>query len=284
MRNLIEFLIKYNHWLLFAILETVCMLLLFQFNSYQGSVYFTSANTVAGKVYEWEAEALKFFHISEINNQLTQRNLLLEQQVKALSAQLSAVRDSNYAERTCAEVVRNYRLIPAKVVSSSLDKKDNLMTIDKGSADGIHPDMGVVCGKGVVGIVYQSSRHYSIVIPVLNSKSNISVMIAKRGYFGYLRWTGGASDKAYVDDVPRHARFALGDKIVTSGYSAIFPSGIEVGKVLHVYNSSDGLSYRIQVQLSTDFGNLRDVCVVDDTLMREQSELMKAAQDSVKLR
>lgn len=142
--------------------------------------------------------------------------------------------------------------------------------------------MGVACGNGVVGIVYMAGIHYAVVIPVLNSKSNISCSIQGRNYFGYLHWNGGASNMAYLDDVPRHAKFKLGDRIVTSGYSSVFPAGVLVGKIKHVYNSEDGLSYRLAVQLSTDFGNLRDVCVIDDASIREQRQVIKAAQDSIK--
>ena len=87
---------------------------------------------------------------------------------------------------------------------------------------------------------------------------------------------------AYLDDVPRHAKFKLGDRIVTSGYSSVFPAGVLVGKIKHVYNSEDGLSYRLAIELSTDFGNLRDVCVIDDASIREQRQVIKAAQDSIK--
>jgi rod shape-determining protein MreC len=143
--------------------------------------------------------------------------------------------------------------------------------------------MGVVSGTGVVGIVYMTSPHYSIVIPVLSSQSNISCTIEKRGYFGYLHWNGGPSSLAYVDDIPRHAKFRRGDNIVTSGYSSIFPEGIMVGKVGYVFNSADGLSYRVQVHLSTDFGRLRDVCVIADESMKERLQIMRAAQDSMKI-
>ena len=126
------------------------------------------------------------------------------------------------------------------------------------------------------------SEHYSIVIPVLNSQSNISCTIQKRGYFGYLRWKGGSSDIAYVEDIPRHAHFRKHDKVVTSGYSSIFPPGIMVGEIQQVYNSKDGLSYRLKVKLSVDFGKLRDVCVINDKAMEERIELLRAAQDSIK--
>ena len=282
MRNLLEFLAKYNHWFVFLILEVVSMVLLFQYNSYQGSAWFSSANAVTGKLYEWDANVETFFSLTKVNQELTQRNAYLEQEVQKLSDSLVCVtKDSSIYHRDQFALLRNYRLIPAKVVANSIDKPGNLMTIDKGSADGIHKDMGVISGTGVVGIVYLVAEHYAIVIPVLNTKSNISCMIQNRGYFGYLRWKGGVSDLAYLEEVPRHAHFKLGDYVVTSGYSAVFPPGVRVGRILHVFNSADGLSYRVQLRLSTDFARLRDVCVIDDAAIKERLEIMRAAQDSI---
>lgn len=282
MRNLLEFLAKYNHWFVFLILEVVSMVLLFQYNSYQGSAWFSSANAVTGKLYEWDANVETFFSLTKVNQELTLRNAYLEQEVQKLSDSLvSVTKDSSIYHRDQFALLRNYRLIPAKVVANSVDKPGNLMTIDKGSADGIHKDMGVISGTGVVGIVYLVAEHYAIVIPVLNTKSNISCMIQNRGYFGYLRWKGGVSDLAYLEEVPRHAHFKLGDYVVTSGYSAVFPPGVRVGRILHVFNSADGLSYRVQLRLSTDFARLRDVCVIEDAAMKERLEIMRAAQDSI---
>ena len=282
MRNLLEFLAKYNHWFVFLILEVVSMVLLFQYNSYQGSAWFSSANAVTGKLYEWDANVETFFSLTKVNQELTQRNAYLEQEVQKLSDSLvSVTKDSSIYHRDQFALLRNYRLIPAKVVANSVDKPGNLMTIDKGSADGIHKDMGVISGTGVVGIVYLVAEHYAIVIPVLNSKSNFSCMLQNRGYFGYLRWKGGVSDLAYLEEVPRHAHFKLGDYVVTSGYSAVFPPGVRGGRILHVFNSADGLSYRVQLRLSTDFARLRDVCVIDDAAMKERLEIMRAAQDSI---
>lgn len=283
MKNLIDFIQKYNHWFLFILLEVISLVLLFQYNSYQGSVWFTSANYVSGKVLAGEAEVESFFSLGKVNQELTQRNLYLEQQVRKLNTELGeATKDTGWVHRNELALLQGYHLIPAKVVSNSVARHDNLITIDKGTADGVHKDMGVACGNGVVGIVYLSSLHYSVVIPVLNTESNISCRIRGRGYFGYLHWNGGDTQLAYVEDVPRHARFRLYDQVETSGYSSVFPPGILVGKILHVYNSVDGVSYRLQIKLSTDFGRLRDVCVIDNAPVQERLDVMRAAQDSLK--
>ena len=285
MRNLLDFLAKYSYWLLFALLEAISFILLFRFNSYQGSVWFSSANIVAGKIYDTSSKIESYFQLSKINEQLTQRNLYLEQRLAKLERDLGdSAADTAMNKSLLLQSLHPYRLIPAKVVGMSWNRRDNLLTINKGEADGVKKDMGVVCGTGVVGIVYLTSAHYSIVIPVLNSQSNISCIIQGRGYFGYLHWTGGNISEAYVDDVPRHAHFKLYENVVTSGYSSVFPAGVMVGKILHVYNSTDQMSYRLKVELATDFGKLRDVCVIDNTALSEQADIMRAAEDSIHTR
>lgn len=282
MNNLLDFLSRHYHWFLFVFLEVICAVLLFQYNNYQSSVWFSSANVVTGKVYEVNSKITQFFSLVKLNEELTHRNVYLEQQVQALYNQLEEKDvDTTLAKGASMKVLEHFRVIPAKVVSNSVDKKDNLITIDKGEADGVRKDMGVVSGTGVVGIVYMAGKHYSVVIPVLSSKSSISCTIDGRGYVGYLHWTGGNSQMAYVDDIPRHARFKLYDRVVTSGYSSVFPPGIAVGKIRHVYNSSDGLSYRLQVHLYTDFSRLRNVCVIDDDHIQERLDILRAAQDSL---
>lgn len=282
MRNLLEFLTKHYHWLVFLVLEVVSFVMLFQFNSYQGSVWFSSANAVVGKVYEWEAGIESFFSLTRLNESLTLRNFYLERQVNQLSRLYADLtKDTTVMERNEMEFLSRYKLIPAKVVSNSVDRNDNLMTIDRGRKDGVEVDMGVACGNGVVGVVYLVSDNYSVVMPVLNNHSRISCSIRHRGYFGYLKWTGGDASIAYVEDVPRHAKFKLGDWVETSGYSSIFPQGVLVGKILQVYNSRDGLSYKLKVKLTTDFGCVRDVYVISDKGIAERTRLMEAARDSM---
>lgn len=282
MHNLLEFLTKYYHWFIFILLECISVSMIFSYNSYQNSSWVTSANVVSGKVYEVNSNVEQFFSLVKNNEKLTQRNLYLEQQVKMLSEQLTKqTGDSTFMNMAEVKMLEHYNVMPAKVVSNSIADGNNLITIDKGEADGVHRDMGVASGTGVVGIVYQTTQHYSVVIPLLNERSNISCKIDGRGYFGSLKWLGKDSRYAFLDDIPRHAHFKLYDKVVTSGYSSVFPEGVQVGRILHVYNSPDGVSYRCMVELSTDFSRLRDVCVIDDKMMNERLEVIRAARDSL---
>jgi rod shape-determining protein MreC len=285
MKNLLEFLGKYYHWVLFVVLEVISLVLLFQYNSYQGSVWFSSANVVIGRIYEWTSAVESYISMKKVNEDLTLRNFYLERQVSQLRRLYGeATKQEDPKEQQGLEFLNHYKLIPAKVITNELNMTNNLMTIDKGSADSIRVGMGVACGKGIVGVTYLVASHYTVVIPVLNSKSSrISCAIRGHEYFGVLRWYGEDARYAYVEDIPRHARFKRGDWVETNGFSSIFPPGVLVGQIVEVYNSRDGLSYKLKVRLSTDFGNLRDVVVINDQAIEERLKLIQAAKDSLKL-
>lgn len=285
MQNLLDFLARHFHWLVFLVLETVSGILLFSYNSYQGSAWISTANVVTGKTLELRANMEQFFSMKYVNAELSQRNIVLEQQLavyREAMARSSLTVDSGLVD-SIAGIVQS-SAIPAKVVANTVDRRDNLITIDRGLADGVQTDMGVVSGTGLVGVVYMAGEHYSIVLPVLNRRSRISCSIRGRDYFGYLTWYGGSPVEAYVEDIPRHARFQKGDWVETSGYSAIFPKGVVVGKIINIYNSPDGLSYSLKVHLSTDFACLRDVFVISNDDFLEQRRLMESARDSLEVK
>ena len=274
MRNLINFLLKYNYWFLFVILEVASFVLLFRFNNYQQSVYFTSANTVVGAVYEVSGGISSYFHLKSVNEDLLDRNMLLEEQINNLEKALKERQLDSIAVNSIRKMPqKDYQLFKARVIKNSLNLADNYITLDRGSSSGIHSEMGVVDGNGIVGIVYETSPSYSVVISVLNSKSNISCKIVGSDYFGYLKWEHGDTRYAYLKDLPRHAEFNLGDTVVTSGFSTVFPEGIMVGTVDDMSDSHDGLSYLLKIKLATDFGKLSDVRVIARNGQQEQKEL-----------
>ena len=263
MHNLLDFLRKYAYFFLFLLLESLSLLLLFRFNHYQGSVAFSAANAAVARVETGYAEALAYLQLQGVNRQLTEENMRLQMQTNRLrEALMTATRDTCITQRLMMERLADYELIAARVVQNSQGYRDNYIVIDRGTTDGVQPEMGVVGGGGVVGIVYLTGRHHSLVIPVTNSKSSISCRVRGQRYFGYLQWNGGDMMHAYVDDFPRYAKVKKGEAVETSGYSSVFPPGIFVGRISGIENSPDGQSYKLDIVLGTHFGNLRDVSVV----------------------
>lgn len=259
MHNLWIFLNRYSHWFLFVILFGGSLFLLFRFNVYHKSIGFTSASTVSGKVLEGVSYVNSYMALGEKNRELARYNIVLQQRIDALKYQLASYEADSLVESHFSDA----NMIEARVVSNTVGKKDNFLTINKGELDGVKPEMGVVCGTGIVGVVYQTSSHYSIVMSALNSESAISCRLRGTDYFGYLRWNGEHVLYADLGEIPRHAKVKPGMQVETSGFSAVFPAGIFVGRVKEVHNSEDGLSFTLKVNLSTDFARLSDVYVLD---------------------
>lgn len=264
MNALSDKLKNWGHWIVFLILEVASLVLLFRFNAYQGSVWTTQANDVVGRVLEGRQRLIAYSQLGEANRQLTEMNLQLQSELDVVRHRLAELEhDSSATERAVSSQLAGIHRIPAQVVSNSIRDRENYITINRGLADGVQNEMGVVCGTGVVGIVYQAGQHYSLVLPVLNSRSSISCRLHDTEYFGYMKWNGGSPLLAFIDDIPRHAKIKVGEMVETSGFSSVFPAGIFVGKVRRILNSDDGLSYKLEIGLSTDFARLRNVSVIE---------------------
>lgn len=278
MHNLLEFIKRYFYWVVFLLLEAVGFVMLFRYNDYQASVWFTSANELTAKVNQAYSDVMAYMSLGNINRDLTERNIMLQKQVDQLREVLAMQGvDSIALDEKQRNVLGGFRLIPAQVTENNITSANNFIVINKGEADGVRPDMGVAGGAGIVGIVFLTSRSYSLVMPVVNRHSSISCRIRGHRFFGYLNWEGGSPLVAYLNDVPRYARFNVGDYVETSGYSGVFPPGLFVGRIIGIGNSRDGLSYRVRVNLATDFANLRDVCVFSNPAKAELDSLKSHA-------
>lgn len=282
MNNLLLFLQKYYYWFVFLILEIVSLILLFQYNSYQGSVYFTSANVMSGYIHEVQSRIASYFSLQQVNQELTQQNVRLSMELSDLRESMVVAEDSTFFAPSVKSTLAEYPTLQAVVVNITLNRKNNFLTINKGVADGVKPEMGVLGGNGLVGVVYKTTAHYSLVMPIINTSSNISCRIRNRGYFGYLRWNAEDSRYAMLEDVPRHASFKKGDLVETSGFSEMFPEGVFVGRIEEIYNSPDGLSYQLKVKLAVNFGHLRDVLVLQHEPNKELEELQEEMDNANK--
>ena len=277
MRTFLEFLRRHNYLLLFLVLEAVSFTLLFRFNSYQGSVWLTAAGRLTAEMNSLYAEGESFLNLRNVNADLAHRNLLLQRQNDQLREALKRYGVTEVATDSLSrEAMAGHTTVPAVVVSTTTQRRNNYLVLNKGTADGVRPELGVVGGQGVVGIVYLCEKHHSLVIPLTNRKSNLSCRVRGANYFGSLTWEGRDLRFATLDDIPRYAKVKTGDIVETSGFSAVFPPGLFVGRVTEVKNSADGQSYTLNVQLATDFSLVRDVSLI--------STHYKAETDSLKVR
>lgn len=264
MSPLLQFLYKQLHWIVFIVLEVICFVLLFSYNSFQGSIYLSTANGVTARFIAGKDKVTSYFNLAEVNTRLTAQNADLQERIAELESILSLHRLDSLAQVEIVQRVHRsgYTVTPAQVIDKSVNRTDNYITLDRGSLDGIRPDMGVIGIDGVVGVVYKCSEHYSLVIPLLNSKSSVSCKVLGCNDIGYLRWDGGDARYAILHDLPRYSTVSVGDSIVTSGNSSFFPEGVLVGRVEELYPSSDGLYMTLKVSLNTRFSQLEHAFIM----------------------
>lgn len=278
MRTILEFLRRYNYLFLFLVLEAVSFTLLFRFNSYQGNVWLTAAGRVTARLNALYGEGESYLNLRYVNSDLVRRNILLQQQNEKLREALAKKGEaSHFTDSLTQQAAADLSMTAANVVSSITQRRNNYIVVNRGTADGIRPEQGVVGGQGVVGIVYLCEEHNSLVIPLTNRRSNLSCRVRGGNYFGSLTWDGKDLRYATLDDIPRYAKVKKDDIVETSGFSAVFPPGLFVGRVTEVRNSSDGQSYTLIVHLGADFSTLRDVNIISTSYKAETDSLRQRA-------
>ena len=260
--------------MLFILYVLISCSLLFNNNPYQHSVFLTSANSVSTGVYNASNSVTSYFNLRDINEDLQRNNADLELQLLSLKAELRKYREQEYADSVPVDsALSRYKFVIAHVINQPTTRPHNYITIEKGSLDGIQPEMGVVDQNGVVGIVNVTGPHSARVISLLNNNLRISCKIKRSQQVGSLVWDGRNSQEAVLEELPRHATFSKGDTVVTSGYSTAFPEGVPVGVVLGLMKDYDENFYALRIKLFTDFSTLSTVRVISDGMKSELENL-----------
>lgn len=166
-----------------------------------------------------------------------------------------------------------YKFLPAHVIKNTVNFDNNFLTIDKGKKDGVRIDDGVVCADGIVGVVVNVSKNYSVILSVLNTMSGVNVKLARTGHWGTIKWDGKNYRYVVLEGIPNHIKIMKGDTVLTSAYSSIFPENIEVGTIDTFYRNEEDNFYNIKVLLSTDFKKVNNVLIISNLRRNEQQNL-----------
>lgn len=273
MRNLLNFLIRYSTWFVFTFYVLLSITLLVIGNSYHQSVYLTSANVITGGIYNGTSKVTGYFNLRSINQSLQARNAQLQNEVLNLNNQIAQYKVLLSDTLPALPSIDRYDYIEAAVINNNTRLPKNFFTIDRGHMDGVERGMGVVDQNGVVGIINVTGPHMSRVISLLNETQHFSVKIKDTSFVGSLNWKGKDASIAYVEEIPRHVEYQIGDTIVTSGYSTTFPEGIPVGTIMNCVRSQDDSFYTFKVKLMPDFRALSNVRVIKDIYKTEIDSL-----------
>ncbi len=268
MRNPFQYF-KSNSFLLFFILETICLFLVVGYNKSQKEIFINSTNIFTGKIHEKTSEFSNYMSLSELADKLSVQNANLRKQLIELETKMH--QDSNFVMDSIVELdsTQVYSFLPVKIINNSVNKIYNTFTLNKGSNDGIKYKQGVIGNDGVYGIVIRVGKHYSVAMSILNPEMKVSGLIKNRDYIGSINWNGDITH-VRMNDVPKHAVFEKGDTIITSGYSSIFPKGLHIGVIDTFWIESGRNFYNIDVKLGEDLAKVSYAYVVSHKLKEEQ--------------
>lgn len=259
---------------LFLLLEGLSFALLVQANENPRRVFSSAVNALGAQVNGFSAWLGSF-------SELREQNQLLKEEVAKLRTQLAVsfydnqIRRDTVNQQVDSSFIQKYRFQEAEILSNSISLRNNFLTINRGSSDGITPGMGVISSTGVVGIVRAVSPHYALVMSVLHSQAKISAAIRGKGYFGTLVWNGRDPRYLELQDIPKHTAIKVGDQVETSGFSVYFPAGIPIGKVTAVDLPAGESNFRLQVRLNLAMHQLRTVYIVENLHREELIQLEK---------
>ncbi|MGD1846128.1 MAG: rod shape-determining protein MreC [Salibacteraceae bacterium] len=269
MRNLFVLFWKYHLFLLFLLLEGIAFLLIVQGNKHHSGQFYSSANAVAGNRNSLVNNDSEYFDLKQENQELVREVA----ELKSLEPNAFRVVSASEIEINDTVYQQQYKFLGAKVIKSTVNRRNNYLMLNRGTSDGLAPDMGVIGPNGVVGKVQDVSEHFATVTSVLHKHTSIPTLHPSSGFPGLLNWDGADPTVGILNDVPLQAKVAEGDTLVTSGSSTIFPEGVAIGTVIDFEPKPESNFHRIRVRLFTNFYTVSHCFVVKNLLKSEQLEL-----------
>jgi len=271
MRNLIAFFKRFRIFIYFALLQGIALSTYFTYLSYPRSQYLTTASAVSGQLLIYRNDVSKHFQLPYNNRKLQYENIQLRSKLPQsfIKIQGSLVKIDDTLQR------QQYEYIPAVVINSTVNKRNNYFTLNSGKSSGIYRGMGVFSNKGIVGIIHNVSNHFAVVKSVLTQDINIDVMVEKNGVFGLLKWNGKNPKIGTISSISNDLNLKKWSKIVTRGGSGIFPRGLPVGKIKSLKTVEGKPLWDVEIYYSEDYRKLQNVYVIKNLMLQEQKELEK---------
>jgi rod shape-determining protein MreC len=272
MDRLLNFVYQFRAFFTFLLLALLCSWLIVENNQYQSTKYFNTSNRLAANIIGFSQGVREYFSLRRINDDLAEENARLRSQVERY-----AVTDSMYSDTT-----RRFEFVSAKVINNSTQMFKNYITVNKGSADGVGPGMAVISAKGAIGKVKNVSKHYAVLISLLNVDNQVSSSIKRTGHFGTAQWDGTDPLTINLNYIPRHVTPQVGDTVITSGFNAVFPSDVLVGIISTANLKEEAPFWDIKVKLAQDFSRLAFVEIVKSYQKSEKDSLELSTIGAIK--
>ena len=270
MHRLFLLIYQYRAFFTFILLEVMASWLVIGNSTFNNAAFFNTSNRIVASIFGLRQGVYQYFDLARENDNLAKENAFLRDLISRQKIHIENVDSTLLSAR---DTVIQYTYIPAKVINNSTRRNNNYITIDKGSRDGLEPGMGAISSFGVVGVVKSVSKHYSTLYSLLHGDIQVSSRISRLGVFGTTKWDGIDPVYANLLYIPRHVELQEGDTVSTSGYNAIFPEGIPIGRITRYSIEENETFYNIKIELSSDFQSLSHVYLIDNYYRQEKDSV-----------
>jgi rod shape-determining protein MreC len=271
MQQIIFFFIRNKNFILFGLLFLISVSLTIKSHYFHTAKFISSANFISGGIYTAKSNITGYLGLKEENKNLINENVQLRKLLEMRKDNSDLAIDSSL-------LPVNYKFVAAQVINNTYSKTKNLLTLKKGSSDGLQIDMGVITSQGIVGIINKVSKNYATVQSILNTNSQINAGLKNSGHFGSLIWNTKEPNVVQLIEVNRLAPVKVGDTVVTDGKSTIFPEGLLIGTIKS-FALGENDSYILDIQLFNDMTNLKHVYLITNNDALEIKELEKEGED-----
>ncbi len=275
MRNVFLFIRRHTNFLFFLVLQIIALSILFRYNKFHEAIFMNASTEITGRINEKYNTIEYYFQLKKTNESLLRENLRLRQLLKenyeAPDSEKRLFLDTIRVDS--ARSILKYRIMEAKVVSSTTSLQANYLTIHRGSAQDVRPNMGVIGPQGIVGTVVNVSENFATVMSLLHYHSSVIAKLKNGGERGVIKWDGLSPLFVTMRDIPKSAKVSKGDTILTSETSAKFPANTMVGTIYEIVEDNSTNFYTLKIRPSTNFYNIEYVYVVDNLQYPEQRAL-----------
>jgi rod shape-determining protein MreC len=274
-RNVFLFIRRYFNFIFFLVMQIVALSFLFRYNKFHEAAFMNVAGEITGSLDAKYNGIEYYFRLKTTNDQLVKENERLRQLLKENYEGFDSLGKliTDTIKIDSLNRIQKYFYLSAKVVGSSINSQANFLTIHRGAAQRVKPNMGVVGPQGIVGTVVNVSENYSSVMSLLHRQYRVVVKLKNGGERGTVEWDGASPIFVTLKDIPKSAKVAKGDSVVTSPTSSLFPGNIMVGTVYEIIDDKSSNFYTLKLKTATNFFNVEYVYVIANTQYEEQKRL-----------
>ena len=274
MQQLINFLAKRKYIFLFLFIQLITLGLTIQNKDYHKATFINSTGDFVGSIYSKVNNFDKYLDLYDDNLRLIEENAKLHSMLKSSMIEVG-INMQSFSDTNTLRIMQKYHFTEAEVINNSFRHRNNHITLNKGLKNGVRDGDGVITSNGILGVIESTGENYSSVISILNKNLQVNAKLKKSNYFGSLSWPGKDRTKFILSDIPKEAKFNVGDTITTGGYSTIFPEGINIG-VIEKFNIIKNQNYySIVVKPFLDYADVKSVYVIQN-LHREEIKLTES--------